>query len=152
MDMLNFEELNVLNQQLDQIEDLAGFEVPPNGRYKLKMSADIKSINDRPAVELSLEVMDTILLAKDDAKAPTNGTKFSLLFFVAGKDDAVKMSLGRLKELMLPVGEHYGEANMSQILARLKSEPLEVEAQVKRRADKEDPEKVYASLKNVVVC
>lgn len=149
-DILTLDELDILDKQLDDIEDLAGFEVPVNGRYGMDMTAAVKPINDKPAVELSFTVTDLVEQQKEEDKPTAIGTKFSLLFFLAGEEDAVKMSLGRLKELMVPVGEHFGTSNLKEILGKL-VDPLNVEGTVKRRYDKEDKEKIYGSVKSLSV-
>lgn len=149
-DKLNLDELDILDKQLDDIEDLAGFEVPPTGTYGFNLSMAVKEVNDKPAVEVGLELMDVVELANDNDTAPAVGTKCSMLFFLAGKEEAVKMSLGRLKELAVPLGEHFGTTNLKEIIGRCK-DPILVEANLKRRTDKEDKDKHYASLKALSV-
>jgi len=152
MEALDLNGLDILDQDLSDIADLPGYDVPVNGRYQMEMTAAVKSVNDKPAVEISLTVK-ALISQQNDSDAPTPmDTKFSLLFFLAGEPDAVKMSLGRLKELADPaLSEHYSTGNLKEIISKL-AEPLLIEATVKRRQDKTDKDKYYGSIKDLSVC
>lgn len=142
-------DLSLLDRDLDDIEDLPGFAVPPNGEYLLKMKTEIKEVNSKQAVEASFEIMECI---KKDNDADTDakiGDKFSSLFFLQGDNpDGVKISLGKLKELVAGVAESTGQSNLG-VLIRDTLADCVVMATVKRRADKEDKEKFYATVKNL---
>lgn len=149
------EALALLDKSLDDIEDLPGFEVPYNGRYLLKASASfkrIKSIEKKTnnlATEISLEVMEC--LAKDNDADPDTipGTKFSQLFFMQGEDEAVRISMGMMKQFTKPLGEHYGEGNLAKIVRNLQTEPLLLAATIVRRQDKNNPE-IYRARLSVI--
>jgi hypothetical protein len=142
--------LDLLDKTLDEIEDLPGFEVPVNGRYLLKANRAIKTINDKVAVEVTLEVMEC--LKKDnDADADTvPGTKFSQLFFLSGEEESVKISVGLLKQFCAPIGERVGEANLKTIVKEHIRDLL-IGATVVRRKDSKNPEIFRARLRNVEV-
>jgi hypothetical protein len=142
-------DLDLLDMDLEGIEDLPGFTVPFNGEYNLKMQLALKQVNSKAAVEASYEVIDCIKKNNDTDPDTVPGTKFSSLFFLAGEPDSVKVSLGRLKELLAGVSEGLGEGNLKILVRDHFATPRPVVATVTRRADKEDKEKFYAGVKNL---
>lgn len=143
-------QLDILDQDLEDLPDLAGFDVPVNGQYHLLMSTEVKEVNEKPAVEVSYVVKACIKQDKDTDTPTPLETKFSQLFFLKGKEEAVKMSLGKMKELFAGVSELAGSGNLKVIINFFKENPAMVEATVRRVPDKEDKEKFYARVKNVV--
>lgn len=139
----------LLDMDLAEIEDLPGFYVPYNGEYNLKFNMAMKVVNGKAAVETNYEVVDTIKKNDDSDPDTTPGTKFSSLYFLQGEPDAVKMSKGRLKELLAGVAEALGEGNVLVLVRDHFATPVNVSATVTRRADKEDKEKFYAGVKNL---
>lgn len=148
-------DLSVLDQDLNEIPELAGFEVPPNGLYRMNLSVEFKEVSDRPTVEFSYEVLETIELNNKAETPSQNGTKFSTLFFLGGfKEDAHKARmLSDLKKLTTPLAEHLGESNLLKLLKEAipDAAPIEVIATVRRRADKEDKERFYATVKDMQI-
>jgi len=138
-------ELALLDKTLDEIEDLPGFEVPYNGRYLLKMNRKIKKINDKAAVEVEYEVMECLKKDNDSDPDTVAGSKFSQLFFLQGEEDAVRISMGLLKQLVKPIAEATGEANMKAIVKDHMSDVL-VMSNVARRKDSKNPEIFRARL------
>ena len=145
----NTVDLDLLDMSLSDIEDLPGFEVPYNGEYLLKMTLSTKMVNKKAAVEAGYEVVEC--LKKNDESDPDTapGTKFSSLYFLQGEEEKVKLSLGRLKELLAQPAEALGEGNVKLLVRDHFSTPRMVSATVTRRADKEDKEKFYAGVKNL---
>lgn len=147
-DEIKDDELMLLDMSLEDIEDLPGFTVPVNGEYNLKINGEVKKVSDKIAVELSYEVIDCVKKNNEADEDTIPGTKFSQLFFVQGKPEAVKISLGKLKELLSGVAEQRGEGNLL-LLVRDHLKNVTGKATVTRRADKEDKEKFYANVKNL---
>lgn len=141
-------DLSMLDMNLEDIPDLPGFEVPSAGEYNLRLKAEVKMVNEKIAVEVSYEVIDCIRKNDDADPDAAPGTKFSQLFFLQGKPEGIKISLGKLKELLSGVAEQKGEGNLL-ILVRDHLADAVVTATVKRRADKEDKEKFYPDVKNM---
>ena len=135
-----------LDRTIDDIEDLASFEVPPNGTYALKVSTECKVVKDKDAVEASFEVVDTVELDDPTETPPKAGNKFSMLFFM---DQEV--AEGKLKQFLAPFAEAFGERNLGVlVLEKLnKDQGIVAVGSVKRRKDKEDPEKFYADVRNL---
>ena len=136
---------SLLAKSIDDIDDLPGFEVPSNGMYSLKFNTAIKEINNKEAVEASFEVIECI--EKNDAADPDTkpGTKFSTLFFLGNE-----VAEGKMKELVMPVANHFGVRDMEELITQT-CKDLIVVAKVKRRADKEDKERFYADVSNLTI-
>lgn len=142
-------DLSLIDMDLNEIEDLPGFVVPSNGEYVLKMTTAMKQVNKKAAVETAFEVVECI--KKDDDADPDAkvGDKFSMLFFLQADDpDKLKISLGKLKELLAGVAESTGQSNVGVLVRDVLANAI-VQATVKRRVDKEDKDKVYATVKNL---
>lgn len=144
------EALAMLDKELDEIEDLPGFEVPYNGRYLLKLNRKFKKINGKTSVEATLEVMECLKKNNDADPDTIAGTKFSNLFFLTGEEDSVKVSVGMLKQFAKPIGEHFQVSNMKDIVKDHMNDLL-ISCDVVRRADSKNPEIFRARLSNVQV-
>jgi len=147
--------LGLLDQDLDSIEDLPGFEVPPTGEYLLKMTTAIKKINDKIFVETSYEVLECVKQDKEEDIPAKLGNKFSSLFTIKGdgkdaeKDaEMVRLGKGKLKELLVDIAEATGQGNLLVLVRDIVAD-CTVNATVKRRQDKEDKEKFYGNVKNL---
>lgn len=151
MSDFNFDKLD---KQLDDIEDLPGFSVPPQGTYELLVSAEAKTLDgkngkpDRDVVVLNYEVMGTIKLADDTAAAPIVGDKFGEMFILDNE-----YGLGNLKKAMIPYSEAFGTSNLRELIQE-KIQNVQITGTVKHRFNKkEDPQQLnpYANVTNVVV-
>lgn len=132
--------LSLLDKSIDDIDDLAGFETPVPGMYSLKFSTSLKKVNDKDCVSCDFEVIECI--EQNDAElAPTKpGTKFNTLHQLEND-----IALGKLKEMLVPVSQHFGVSNLATLVQET-CKDLIVVAKVKRRKDKNDPEKFYADV------
>jgi hypothetical protein len=149
-DLFDDAELSLLDKTLDEIEDLPGFEVPVNGRYLLKANRKIKKINDKAAVEVELEVMECLKKDNDADEDTVIGTKFSQLYFLQGEEDAVRISMGLLKQFVKPIAERTGEGNM-KIIVKDHLKDVLMGATVVRRKDSKNPEIFRARLSNLEI-
>jgi len=149
-DLFDDAELGLLDKTLDEIEDLPGFEVPVNGRYLLKANRKIKKINDKAAVEVTLEVMECLKKNNDADEDTVVGTKFSQLYFLEGDEDAIRISVGMLKQFVKPLAERVGEANM-KVLIKDHLKDVLYGATVTRRKDNKNPEVFRARLSDLEV-
>lgn len=149
-DEFDDEALDLLDKTLDEIDDLPGFDVPVNGRYLLKANAAMRTINDKAAVEIGLEMMECLKKDNDMDEDSVVGSKFSQLYFLAGEEDSVKISVGLLKQFCKPIGAHFDEANLKTIVKEHIKDLL-ISATVVRRKDKSNPEIFRARLSNIQV-
>ena len=144
--------LTLLDASIDDIEDLAGFEVPIAGMYSLKIHTSVKVVKmvgkDTDCVEAAFEVIEC-LEQNDPNEHPTKpGTRFSVLFQLTNE-----ISMGKMKELLMPIAIHFGERNLLNLITKtlVPSENVIICAKVKRRADKTDKEKFYPDISSVTV-
>lgn len=135
-----------LDRSIDDIEELAGFEVPVNGMYTLKFKMDLKVVNNKDAAEASFEVVEC-LEQNDPEETPTKpGTKFSTLFFVEND-----IALSNMKKFLVPFVEHFGESNVLKLIVDNLKEEVVIAAKVKRKEDKKEEGKFYADVSEVTV-
>jgi hypothetical protein len=135
----------LFSASIDDLADLPAFEAPPPGAYLLRVSCDVKKINDKDAVEAAFTVVETVELEDPEhAKPVANGTKFSQAFLLENE-----FGVGNLKKFLSPFSQHFGASNIGALLQEIKE--VEIAASIKNRKDKNDPEKVYASVTNITV-
>ncbi len=148
-EMSNELDLSLLDMDLEEIADLPGFAVPPNGEYILKMTCETKEVNKRKALETSFEVVECLKQDDDTEPAGKIGDKFSMLFFLENDDpEKLKITFGKLKELVAGVAESTGISNVGLLVRDVLASTV-VQATVKRRVDKDDKDKIYATVKNL---
>ena len=135
----------LLSASLDDIADLPSFEVPAPGHYKLGVTISIKKINEKDAVEFGYEVLEVMELADSAGIPPIIGTKFSTAYQIGHP-----IGLGKFKEAAAPIMEALGTTSYAEVLNGQVA-GMQVYATVKRRADKDDPEKFYANVVKVTV-
>lgn len=148
----NLEDL--FEADLEDIADLAAFEVPPPGAYILKVSMETKEINDKPSVVANCTVVETVELKYQDEgdkkyRPPVKeGTMFNIAFML-GNDVAT----GRMKQFLAPFGEHFGIKGKGSIgiLVRDTIKDVVCAATITNRPSKDDPEILYAGIKNIQV-
>ena len=139
--------LSLLDKSIDDIEDLPGFEVPPQGVYTFKMNCAVKAVNDKPAIETTFEVMEAMELNDStlDVSGVKIGTKFSILSFIHND-----VAMGKFKELVAPIAAHSGENNVAKLVTEVIKD-LVVVATLKHRKNKEDESKPYADVSKITV-
>lgn len=130
---------------LDDLADLASFEVPPKGAYVFNVTTDIKKINDDDYVEASFEVVETVELEDKDAAICAVGTKFNMIFAINNE-----FGVGKLKKFLAPFGKHFGTGNVGE-LVRDHVKSVTVAGVLKHRKSKNDEDKVYADVQNLSV-
>ncbi len=145
-DAVLFDSLDDLfDADIDDLADLASFETPPKGAYIGMVTLVGKSINEKPAVEATFTVVETVELENADDTPVAAGSKFNLAFLVGNET-----GLGFLKAFLKPFAEHYGTGNLGA-LVRDHVQECQVAFTLKHRASKEDKEKVYPVVKNLTV-
>lgn len=130
---------------IDEIADLPSFETPPRGQYVLRCTFDVKEINNKDAVEMAFEVVETVELADKEATPVAPGTKFSTAFILGNA-----VSEGKLKEALLPYSQKFNEKNIGTLVRDIVKDIL-ISATVTNRKDKDDPDKIYGGVKNVII-
>lgn len=131
---------DLLSKSLDDLDDLPSFETPPVGAYVLRVTTDQKEVNGKAAIEAKFTVVETVELKDPQIKPVAADTQFSTLFTLN------EFGVGKLKEFCAPFGEHFNTKNIGE-LVRDHIKDVTISAYVGNRKDKEDPEKVYATVK-----
>lgn len=135
---------DLFSASIDDLADLPAFEAPPPGSYVLNVSMEVKEVNSKQAVEASLTVIETVELSDPETPAVVNGTKFSQLFMIDNE-----FGIGNLKKFLQPFQAHYNAPNVGALIGEIKD--VTISALIKNRKDKNDPEKVYASVSNITI-
>lgn len=135
---------DILAGSIDDIDDLPGFETPPAGQYILTVNCEVKEVNDKQCVEASFVVEDTVELKNKEDQPPVKGTKFSTLFMLDNE-----FGVGKLKAFLKPFAQHFGVTAVSELIGEIND--LVISAKVTNRKDKEDPDKIYAGVTNIIV-
>ncbi len=141
----SLEALSLLDKSIDDIEDLPGFGVPPEGVYTLKMNCDIKEINNFSNIESSFEVIEAIELNNPEEAPAIAGTKFSVLSRIEND-----IAMGKFKEMVAPIAAHFGEKNVGKLVSEVIKD-LVIVGTVKHRKNKEDADKPYGQVTNITV-
>lgn len=145
---VSLDDLDILDKDISEIADLAGFDVPVNGEYVLGLSMELKKVNGKASVCPQYRVISCVKQDNEDDTPTPVETKFGQLFMLEG--DKADTALSALKPLIAPIGEHIGQGKVSAIIKWIQEQgEIVVGATVKRRYDKEDKEKVYANVKNL---
>jgi hypothetical protein len=145
----NFEAASILDANIEELKEVAGFEVPNPGIYTLLATTAIKEINNATCVELAITVVECNE-QDDPTAAPTiPGTKSSMLFDLS-RDFAVS----DMKKILKPFSESLGVSNVRQLVEEAIND-VQIVAKVGRRAGKVkqpgDPVKYFMTLSNITV-
>jgi hypothetical protein len=135
---------DVLSANFDDLADLPSFGVPPPGAYVLSVTCGVKTINDKDAVEAEFTVVETVELADSSDKPPMVGDKFSVPFMLGNQ-----YGVGNLKKFLAPFQATFNQSSIGALIEEIKG--VTVTAVVKQRKDKNDPDKVYATVTNIQV-
>jgi hypothetical protein len=150
-------DIGLLDMGLDEIETLPGFETPVEGEYILDLKSALKKVGKNIVVETAFELLECVKKNNDEDPDSQPGTKFSNIYTIKSGDtdpdkraEAERMGKGKLKELLLGISETANETNVG-VLVRDVIGHCQVKATVKRRQDKEDKEKFYPVIKNMML-
>lgn len=135
---------SLLDTTLDDIDDLPSFEPFPAGAHKVLASFEQKEINNHPAIELSLKMIETIELADPTAATPKPGDTANTMFLLDNE-----FGLGNFKKCAMPFGEAMQFSTMREIVEGVKEVECVVMTSV--RKDKNDPDKKYLNVKEIAV-
>ncbi len=106
---------------LDDLEDVAGFDTPPSGKYLCRVSLSSKELKDKPYLIMTFELLETIQLGDQETDKPrVPGQKFDILTGYNNENlKYVKKHLAMLKDA---VG---CEGTLSAIIDNVKDVPVE---------------------------
>ena len=127
---------------LDSVEDLPGFEVPPQGRYLCLLTISPKEINGKGNLEFKYVVQETIELASPTDVEPKQGANFTELF---SYDKGLPMAKDKLKKLCEGLGIPTS-SSLSEIVESAQGVGVEATLKHRKNPKGDDPERVYASV------
>lgn len=152
---MDFDFDSILDKSIDDLKDLPSFTVPATGVYGLRIQAETKAINDKPAVILHYTVRHIVELADSnipEADRAKEGDKFDVAIFLKdndGKDSEI--GWGRLKEQLLPYEEVASTKSVLGIVKYLVASPVDITAKVVKKQRKDDAEKFEARVSDVTI-
>lgn len=134
----------LLGASLDDLDDLPSFDTPPIGVYLVSVTLEQKKVQDKDALEAAYTIVETVELSDTAASPPAPGSKFSTLYMLN------PFGIGKLKEFCVPFAKHFGTSSIGE-LVKDKIKDVQCAVKVGHRKDKEDPEKVYPTVKIVSI-
>lgn len=139
---------DLLDNDIDDFEDLPEFATPWPGNYKFIVKGEPKKVNDKDSVTLTFELLETIEVEDKfkEMEPYKPGTKFSILYQLDNE-----FARGNLKKDLMPFCNHFGTRRPSELLNGPLKEGVTITATCKRRKNKEDEDKPYAVVSNIVI-
>ena len=121
---------SMLDVSLDDIADLPEFLVLPAGAYRVTINFEAKKINEHPAVEAKIKVLEVLELSDPSATPPAAGAESSVAYMMDNE-----FGQGNFKKIVKPLCEHHGIGNIMQAVAA--SQGMEVMVVTKQRQNKD---------------
>lgn len=150
---------DLLDGTLDDLADIPEFKPFAAGAHKLKLNFDAsKKINDMPAIEVKLTMVESVELTDPTQVPPAPGDTTNVVYILKKKDDkgnVVRNELaeGQFKKLMSELSPAFPDAGGSPRKIMEAADGYEVLALTGTRENKKDPKnvKVYTSLESVQI-
>lgn len=136
---------SLLDSSLDDLEDLPEFKPFVPGAHRALVSLDLKEVNGKKAVELSMKHMETLELAEPSRDtAPNPGDIASILFMLDNEFARAKM-----KKITAPLAAALGTSTIRELIEAAKD--VESVVITSYRKNKEDPSSPYMDVKELQV-
>ncbi len=132
---------DMLDLELDMVEDIVGFLLPPKGYYRLSIDeCKVDIAGEKQVIKTSLRIMETIeLVDTDDKPAPDEGT-FDQTYFPG-------YGIGQFKTEYGPIARESGFTTFRDLIDGLGG--MEINAYIGHRKDKNDKDKVYPTVSKI---
>lgn len=132
---------DLLDLDLDMVEDLQGFILPPKGFYRLTINTSaLDKAGETDVVKLGLAIAETLEL-KNAADTPCEeGATFDQTFFPG-------FGMQQFKTLFIEIAREQGWSTFRELVEGLAG--MEITCTIGHRKDKEDKEKFYPTIDNV---
>lgn len=142
MSNVNFD---LLDSSVEDLLDSEGFSPIPAGTHRAIIGWDTKEINDKPAVILSLKVVETLEMASSSESAPEPGKSSDIAFILLDKNgERNSISESQLKEIVTALSPTFGGGSVRETMTN--SEGAEVIVTLKVRASKKDPDQKFNQI------
>ena len=135
---------DLLDATLDDLEDLPAFEPYAPGAHKVVVNLELKEINGKPCVELSMKAIETLELADPTGEALKEGDATSLIY-----DLTNQFGQGAWKAVAKPLAEALGTSTTRELIEQCKE--VECVVLTSLRKDKNDPDRKYTNIKQLQV-
>ena len=153
---LSFDDL--LDGTLDDLKDIPEFKPFAAGAHKMTLKFDAtKKINEMPAIEVKLTIIESVELANPEDTPPAPGDTSNVLYMLKKKDDKGvvvdnELAQGQFKELMKALSPAFPDAKSNrEIMAAAEGyEVLGVTSIRENKKDKNDIKR-YTSLDTVLL-
>jgi len=139
---------DILDKSIDDLMDLPKKDPPPNGHYRLQLKGGFKEINNKPKIVFTYKVLEPLELANPaDMENLKENVEFDEMFDPFGGNE---ISEGYFKAAIKPIAEHFKVAQLRDVLSVIQA-GIEVFGTVKKTQDKDDKERYYGKVSNIVV-
>jgi hypothetical protein len=140
---------SILDANLDDLADLPEFANFPAGVHRCTVSMLQKTINNKPAIEVTLTGIETVELSKPEEDKPISvGQTSSSAYFMDNE-----FGQGAFKKLVAPLAGHLGVTSLREIIEQAAG--TEVEAVTAFRMGKAKPGEtdrpVYFEIKKLII-
>jgi hypothetical protein len=133
-----------LDAAVDSMPDLPEFKPYPVGVHKVTMNAELDESGDAPVVTIKMRYIESVEVSDPTVELPATGASDSCRYKLSNE-----FSAGALKNVLRPVGEHFGIGSTRDVISSISN--LEVLVQTKHRTDKTDKTKKYTDIVTVAV-
>lgn len=149
---------DLLDGTLDDLADMPEFKPFAPGAHKVTLNFDAtKKINDMPAIEVKLTVVETVELVNPEDTPPKAGDTTTVIFILKKKDDkgnVVRNELaeGQFKNLLASLAPAFPDATTNRAIMEA-AEGFEVLASTSIRENKKDKNNIkqFTSLDAIVL-
>ena len=135
---------DLLDVKLDDLADLPTFKPFSPGAHKVLATFGTKEINGKAAVTLDFTYVELIELADENDEAPKAGDTANTMFMLDNE-----FGQGNLKKCALPFCAALNLETIREVIEQVKDVECVIISTV--RKDKNDPDKMYLSIKEIDV-
>lgn len=140
---------SILDANLDDLSDLPEFANFPAGVHRCTVSIIQKSINNKPAMEVTLTAIETVELSKPEEDKPINpGQTASSAYFMDNE-----FGQGAFKKLVAPLAASLGVSSIRDLIEQCAGTECEAVTAFRRGKAKpgETDRPVYFEIKKLII-
>jgi hypothetical protein len=140
---------SLLDSTLDDLADMPEFKSLKDGHHRVSIHFEIipefkMKEGPTPVVKAKVKLLETIELADPTQVVDEVGTESETIYNLTNE-----FGQGQLKEILKPLGAHFGVSGIKQTLEA--AEGAEVFVTTKSRTDKNDTTKKYFGIKTLSI-
>lgn len=137
----------LLDHSIADLADLKEFPIFPAGAYNLILNVEPAERNERPQIVFKLKLLEVLELSDPNSAEPTVGTAIEIPFNLDNE-----FGQGQLKKLSNKFAAHQGllpTSSLGEVFDRIQGGTFTFI--LTTRADKNDKEKLYQGIKDVIL-